>query len=31
LKKRVLRGIFGSREDEVIGERRRLYNEELLT
>ena len=28
---RVLRKIFGSRRDEVTGEWRKLYNEELLT
>jgi hypothetical protein len=27
--KRVLRGIFGPKRDEVIGECRKLYNEEL--
>jgi len=26
---RVLRGIFGSKRDEVIGEWRKLHNEEL--
>jgi hypothetical protein len=27
--KRVLRGIFGSKRDEVTGEWRKLHNEEL--
>jgi hypothetical protein len=27
---RVLRGVFGSRRDEVIGECRKLHNEELI-
>jgi hypothetical protein len=26
---RVLRGVFGSKKDEVTSERRRLHNEEL--
>jgi hypothetical protein len=29
LENRVLRGIFGSRRDEVTGEWSKLYNEEL--
>jgi hypothetical protein len=28
--KRVMRGIFGSKRDEITGEWRKLHNEELM-